>query len=134
VPRHEYVIVFSKGDWKLEGDRADCDITAEEFMETTRSVWNMGTASRKRIGHPAPFPEKLPERLIKYYCYRGNTVLDMFGGSGTVGVVARRLGRHFILIDNSREYCELARRRFEQATGLFDRDVPPVVSLADIGG
>jgi site-specific DNA-methyltransferase (adenine-specific) len=111
VPRHEYILVFSRDQYKLEGRKEDCDITDKEFMDTTRSVWSFGTASKKRVGHPAPFPEKLPERLIKYYSYRGNIVLDMFAGSGTVGVVARRLGRRFLLIDNSPEYCELARKR-----------------------
>jgi len=117
VPRHEYIIIFSKDQFRLDGSREDCDLTAEEFMDSTRSVWQFGTESKKRIGHPAPFPEKLPERLIKYYSYRGNVVLDMFAGSGTVGVVAKRLRRRFVLIDNSREYCELAARRFGREFG-----------------
>jgi len=134
VPRHEYIIVFSKGQWKLEGDSKDSDITAKEFMDTTRSVWSFGTESKKRIGHPAPFPEQLPERLIKYYSYRGNTVLDMFAGSGTVGVVAKRFKRHFVLIDNSAKYCKLAQKRFREtfgegpqlvkAVGLSKKSVP----------
>ncbi|MEM3245785.1 MAG: site-specific DNA-methyltransferase [Candidatus Micrarchaeaceae archaeon] len=113
VPRHEYILSFSKGDWKLEGDSKLSDITDKEFMEYTRTVWNFGTESKKRIGHPAPFPEELPYRLIKFYSFKGNTVLDMFGGSGTVGVVALRLDRNFILIDNSKEYCELALKRIK---------------------
>ena len=115
VPRHEYIIIFSKGQWKLDGRKSESDITAKEFMDSTRSVWQFGTESKKRIGHPAPFPEKLPARLIKYYSYRGNVVLDMFAGSGTVGVAARKLGRNFILIDNSAQYCELARTRIDKA-------------------
>jgi len=57
VPRHEYIITFSKGQFKLEGDKEKCDITDKEFMDYTRSVWTMATESKKRIGHPAPFPE-----------------------------------------------------------------------------
>ncbi len=132
VPRHEYIIVFSKDQWKLEGEPKDSDISDVEFMDTTRSVWQFGTESRKRIGHPAPFPEKLPERLIKYYSYRGNVVLDMFAGSGTVGVVAARLGRHFVLIDNSAKYCELAQRRFAGKRNLCEKHVPPILMLADL--
>jgi len=119
VPRHEYIIIFSKGKWKLDGDTALCDITDEEFMEYTRSVWQMGTESKKRIGHPAPFPEELPARLMRYYSYQQNTVLDMFGGSGTVGVVASKLNRNYILIDSSPRYCKIAQRRIEEASGLF---------------
>jgi site-specific DNA-methyltransferase (adenine-specific) len=124
VPRHEYVIIFSKDTHKLEGGKEDCDLNREEFMKYTRSVWSFGTESRKKIGHPAPFPKELPTRLIKFYSYRGNIVLDMFAGSGTVGVVAKQLGRNFILIDNSLEYCKLAldRIRKEVPKTLYDRD------------
>lgn len=116
VPRHEYIIVFSKGKWNLEGDKEKSDMTTEEFIEYTRSVWEFGTESKKKIGHPAPFPEELPYRLIKFYSYKDNIVLDMFAGSGTVGVVATKLSRNFILIDNSLEYCKLAERRIKKLT------------------
>ena len=132
VPRHEYVIVFSKGQWKLEGDPADIDIDSDLFMTCTRSVWEIGTESRTRIGHPAPFPEELPRRLIQFYSYRGNTVLDMFGGSGTVGLVAQKLSRHFILIDNSPKYCELALRRLREAGTLFSGAGPRLIPVAQI--
>ena len=130
VPRHEYILAFSKGRWKLDGAAADADITDTEFMACTRSVWVFGTESKKRVGHPAPFPETLPERLIKFYTYRGQTVLDFFGGSGTVGLVAARLGRHFILGDNSPQYCELARRRITDEHGLYLR--PTVIPVEQL--
>ena len=130
VPRHEYIIVFSKGQWKLEGPKDGIDISDEEFMTCTRSVWSFGTESKKRIGHPAPFPEKLPERLIKFYSYRGQTVLDPFAGSGTVGLVAARLGRHFILADNSPTYCQLARDRITGEHGLFL--TPRIIPVEDL--
>ena len=61
-------------------------------------------------------------------------VLDMFAGSGTVGVVARLLGRKFILIDNSREYCKLALSRIQQeaSRGLFDVDNGVKAEIMDI--
>jgi site-specific DNA-methyltransferase (adenine-specific) len=122
VPRHEYILIFSKDQWKLEGSQKNCDLNREEFMTYTRSIWVFAPESRNKIGHPAPFPEELPYRLIKFYSYRGNIVLDMFSGSGTVGIVARKLGRNFVLIDNSLEYCKLASQRFAKETcSLFDR-------------
>lgn len=117
VPRHEYILAFSKGAWKLEGARDDCDITDKEFITCTRSLWTFGTERKSRIGHPAPFPLELPRRLMKFYSYRGNVVLDMFAGSGTVGVAAVELGRRYILIDNSLKYCQLARARIGEAGG-----------------
>lgn len=114
VPRHEYIIIFSKDDYKLEGKKENTDMNGDEFMEYTRSVWNMGTESKTKIGHPAPFPLELPKRLIKFYSFQGQTVLDIFSGSGTVGVASHQLDRNFILIDNSLEYCQLAKKRIEK--------------------
>jgi site-specific DNA-methyltransferase (adenine-specific) len=122
VPRHEYIVVFSKDSFELKNDKSKCDLNKDgkEFMEFTRSVWNMGTESKKKIGHPTPFPVELPRRLIKFYSYKDNIVLDPFAGSGTVGISCVRLDRNFILIDNSEEYCQLAKKRvIKEAMNLF---------------
>jgi len=58
-----------------------------------------------------PFPEELIYRLIKFYSYRGNVVLDPFGGTGTVAAVAARTARHFVHLDLSKKYCEIAAQR-----------------------
>ncbi len=110
IPSWEYVLVFSKGSDRLEGDPKDADITGEEFQRYSDAFWEI-PPERNRRGHPAPFPAELIRRLVKFYSYRGNTVLDMFGGTGTVAAVAYATGRRFISIDASREYCELAVER-----------------------
>ncbi len=123
VPSWEYVLVFSKGQWKLSGDPAAVDITAREFETFSDGFWAI-PPERRRDGHPAPFPEALIERLVKFYSYRGNVVLDMFAGTGTVAAVARRLGRHYLNIDSSREYCRLAADRIRGATPPPDAPIP----------
>ena len=62
---HEYILVFSKGNFRREKleDRKDT-ITKEEFLEFTKSVWSFAAEFAKKIGHPAPFPIELPYRLI----------------------------------------------------------------------
>ena len=110
VPSWEYVLVFSKKQNKLEGDSKDADITKEEFMKFSDGMWYI-PPERKRNGHPAPFPEELIYRLIKYYSFRGNIVLDMFGGTGTVALVSAKTNRNFIHIDVSEEYCGTAESR-----------------------
>ncbi len=124
VPSWEYVLVFSKGQWRLPGDPAAVDITAREFERFSDGFWQI-PPERRRKGHPAPFPEELIERLVKFYSYRGNVVLDMFGGTGTVAAVARRLGRHYLNIDSSAEYCRLAAERIRAATPPPDAPIPP---------
>jgi modification methylase len=61
--------------------------------------------------HPAPFPIGLPYRCIE--STNAQIVLDPFSGSGTTAVVARQLGRNFIGIDTSPEYCEMAQARID---------------------
>ena len=76
----------------------------------------------KRIkNHPAPYPEKLPARLIKVFTYgatknfKGDIVLDPFVGTGTTCVVAKKMGRQFIGIDNVSSYIQYAKGRLFKA-------------------
>ncbi len=117
VPSWEYVLVFCKDSWALEGNGNEADITRDEFMRFSDGFWYIPPESQRR-GHPTPFPEELIYRLIKFYSYRGNTVLDMFGGTGTVAVIAQRTDRHFIHIDISKKYCQIAEQRLEIAKML----------------
>jgi len=122
VPSWEYVLVFTKEKDRLDGNPANSDITKEEFMNFSDGFWKIQPET-KRNGHPAPFPEELIYRLIKFYSYKGNTVLDMFGGTGTVAVVAYKNKRHFIHIDISEEYNKVAQARLDKVKSqlkLFD--------------
>lgn len=125
IPSWEYVLVFSKGGWRLEGSKEAIDIDPKEFQRFSDGHWWI-QPERQRRGHPAPFPEELIERLVKFYSYRGNTVLDMFGGTGTVAAVARRLGRHYLHIDASLEYCRSAVERVTASpTSSAAGGIPP---------
>ncbi len=133
IPSWEYVLVFSKGQWKLPGDPGAIDITAREFERFSDGFWPI-PPERRRHGHPAPFPEELILRIVKFYSYRGNVVLDMFGGTGTVAAVARRLGRHYLHVDASPEYCESALARVRAARPPVGWPIPPpVVERAPTG-
>jgi DNA modification methylase len=112
VPSWEYVLIFSKDKLDLEGNKKDADITKEEFIKFSDGMWYIPPET-KRKGHPSPFPEELIYRLIKFYTYKGNIVLDMFGGTGTVPIVAYKTGRKFIHIDISKEYCKTAENRLK---------------------
>lgn len=108
---HEYILIFSKGDYKREkGEKIDT-ITKEQFIEWTKSVWTFNAESAKKIGHPAPFPEELPFRLIQLYSFKGDIILDPFMGSGTTAIAAIRSDRKFVGYEISEEYIELAKKR-----------------------
>lgn len=112
VQPYEFILVFSKEQRKLEGDPNNIDITKDEFIEFSNSFWDIKPQTQPK-GHPAPFPEKLVYRLIKFYSYIDNIVLDPFGGTGTVAVVALKTKRKYIYIDNCKEYCELAEKNIK---------------------
>ncbi len=116
----ERVIVASKGRFDRAHSRAARakqglphvdTISKEAFMESTLDVWKMRPESAKRVGHPAPFPVALPERLIHLYTYEDDVVLDPFMGAGSTAVAALRTGRRYLGFDTDEEYVELARRR-----------------------
>ncbi|GAB4343050.1 MAG: site-specific DNA-methyltransferase [Flammeovirgaceae bacterium] len=120
---HEYILIFSKGDYKREKGKKENSITKEQFMEWTKSIWTMNAESARRIGHPAPFPEELPYRLIQLYSFKGDIILDPFMGSGTTAVAAIKSERKFVGYDISQEYIDLAQKRLkpflEQTTIKF---------------
>ena len=111
---HEYILIFSKGDYKRDKKGKEDTITRDQFMEWTKSIWSMNAESAKRIGHPAPFPEELPFRLIQLYSFKGDIILDPFMGSGTTGVAALKAERKFIGYEISSEYIELSKKRIAQ--------------------
>lgn len=83
-----------------------------------RSVWTIATQPFPEA-HFATFPEELPATCIKAGCPAGGTVLDPFGGAGTTGLVADRLGRDAILIELNPEYAAMAERRIKGDCPMF---------------
>lgn len=117
---HEYLIVFAKERMERP-DRGESDISRDEFLEATLSVWEIPPASARRVGHPAPFPVALAERVIRLWSYRGDVILDPFSGSGTTCVAAVLAGRRYVGYEIKPEYVELARQRIEKATTRTER-------------
>ncbi len=110
---HEYLLVFAKQRYGRP-DRGEADIEKEAFMSGTLSVWEIRPESAKRVGHPAPFPVALAERVIKLFSYVDDVVLDPFLGSGTTAVAAAQNGRHYVGFEIEPAYVELAKSRIEK--------------------
>ena len=113
---HEYILVFSKDAYKKDRRLfTDTDMTKEEFLEWTKSVWSFQPESAKRVGHPAPFPVELPRRCIKMYSFTNEVILDPFMGSGTTAVAAIENNRLFMGYETNDEYFNLAKKRIDKA-------------------
>lgn len=71
-----------------------------------RAVWDTSGEGAMHSSHPAAFPEGLVRRVLDVYTDAGDVVLDPYAGGGTVGIVARQMGRKFILIEKEPGYCD----------------------------
>jgi site-specific DNA-methyltransferase (adenine-specific) len=110
----EMIAVFHKGGFRrpsTDGRRGD--ITRDEFLAWTLGNWTFAGANPRRVGHPAPFPEELPRRLIKLYSYPNDLVIDPFAGSGTTLVASKRLGRASLGVEINPAFCDLTVRNVQ---------------------
>ena len=126
VPVTEYVLVYRARtdrliDWNIRAHHdppaVDRSRITDDYERT--NVWRIPPASRAE--HPAVFPVALAERVIRYWSFEDDVVLDPFAGVGTVGVAAGRLARRFVLGEIEPRYVAVMRR--ELAAWL--REPPP---------
>jgi len=105
----ENVMVYRKAtdkliDWNLRNHPNPKAIKSSliegEYDKT--NIWKIHPANHK--DHPAVFPESLAERVIRYYSFEGDMVLDPFAGTGTTGRVAGNMSRRFIMIEKDPDY------------------------------
>lgn len=136
----ERVVIASKGRFdraRSREERAAAGLphrvttTSDEFMEATLDVWQIDAESATRVGHPAPFPVELPERLIHLYTYEGDLVLDPFMGSGSTLVAAARAARRYVGYDLDPAFVEISRRR---VLGIEQRRATPTATESTDGG
>jgi DNA modification methylase len=114
----EYILIFCKDSFKLESENRISTVTSPQFTTYTKSLWSFPTADPKKEGHPAPFPDELPKRLIQLYTYLGDTVLDPFLGSGTTCKVAKAWGRRSIGYEIDESYRPVIEAKIAKAENL----------------
>lgn len=117
VPVTEYILVYRKKtdrliDWNIRkhpDQQAVTDSKVEDGYETT-NLWRINPSRSK--DHPATFPIELAEKVIKYYSFKNDVVLDPFGGSGTTGIGALNLNRRFVMCELENKYVQTMKKRF----------------------
>lgn len=122
---HEFIFMLTKNKKYYYNVEATKEPTDDgKRLRRKRSVWNINTEPFKEA-HFACFPPKLVEPCILASTKEGDTVLDPFFGSGTVGQVAAALGRNFIGIELNPNYADIAKKR------LVENGVPDlkIISL-----
>lgn len=110
----EFLEIFCKGNLKKTGNAKDIDITADEFKNWVNAKWSIAPErDMKKYNHPAMFPEKLVERVLKLFSFEKDIILDPFNGVGTTTYVSRKLNRRYLGIDVSEDYCKTAINRLK---------------------
>jgi DNA modification methylase len=138
VPVTEYVLVYRKStskliDWNIRA-HPEQELVEESHIEDDyerTNIWRIQPAYDKR--HPAIFPLELAEKVIKYYSFKHDVILDPFAGIGTVGAAATRLERRFVLIEQEAEYIEVIREEAKNWLGhdarhIFTINCAPIVA------
>jgi DNA modification methylase len=128
VPVTEYILVYRKKtdkliDWNIRthpDQKAVKNSKIEDSYEKT-NIWRISPSYSKN--HPAIFPIELAERVIKYYSFLGDVVLDPFAGIGTAGKAAVKLGRRFVLIELNKKYIDILREEVKRWLGIKHKDV-----------
>jgi len=119
----EYILIFAKDSFKLQ-EKGETDLTPNEFKKWAFSIWKITPETKmKRFGHPAMFPLDMPYRLIKMLSWKNATILDPFNGAGTTAVAAERLGRKYIGIELSKEYCDTTVKRINNTRNKIELDI-----------
>jgi DNA modification methylase len=139
VPVTEYVLVYRKQtdqliDWHIRNHPDKSTVTASKIGDDYErtNVWRIQPRTNSK--HPAAFPLELAQKVIRYYSFMGDVVLDMFAGSGTVGAAAAGLDRRFVLFDVNPEYVEMMRKETHNWLGHAAKNVlclncPPVLEI-----
>lgn len=117
VPVTEYILVYRKKtnrliDWLIR-KHPDQDAVANSKIEDgyeVSNIWKITPAHCKE--HPAIFPSELAEKVITYYSFKNDVVLDPFGGMGTTAKAAVKLGRRFVTFEIEQQYIEHIKKTF----------------------
>lgn len=116
---------FSARSVMMNNYQTNDNFIEKEFIQKWRRdivkinpVIKINSKGENKLGHTAPYPTDIPEMAIRYYSGIGDLVVDIFSGSGTTGVVAKKLRRNYIGFELNEEYVETSNKRLEDINSL----------------
>lgn len=116
---------FSARSVMMNNYQTNDNFIEKEFIQKWRRdivkinpVIKINSKGENKLGHTAPYPTDIPEMAIRYYSGIGDLVVDIFSGSGTTGVVAKKLRRNYIGFELNEEYVEISNKRLEDINSL----------------
>jgi len=128
VPVTEYVLVYRKHtdkliDWSIRNHHDQVAVRRSRIGDdyAVTNIWRIKPAHSPL--HPAVFPLELAQKIVRYYSFEDDMVLDPFAGIGTTGKAAALLKRRFVLIEKEREYADIMIRETLNWLGPDARDV-----------
>ena len=122
--RYEHIFLFTKDKKKWTFNLDDVSIPSLNFrpdryktqFKNPSDVWSVPLVSgnsKERTSHPAQYPKKLIERIIKASSNEEDLVLDPFMGSGTTAVVAKQHNRNFVGYETNKDYLSIMKKRLK---------------------
>lgn len=127
VPITEYVLVYRKRtsrliDWNIRNHPRSDSVTASKIEDgyDVTNVWKI--KPRHSSKHPAVFPLELAERVVRYYSFAGDVVLDPFAGIGTTGHAAASLERKFVMVEAQQQYIQTMILEHHKWADLYEND------------
>jgi site-specific DNA-methyltransferase (adenine-specific) len=125
----EYVFVLQKSagskkknniyHFRTKSEKIENKIDLNDYQgEITKNVWKIPPVAPQRNLHPCPFPLELAKRVVKFYSYKNDTVIDIFAGSGQTNLAAEELGRKHIGIETKEKYVQYTIKRLEKLIEL----------------
>jgi len=126
----EYVLVFQKpaamkSQNNIYHDRSAAEkrankLSLDGYQEQSKNIWNIRPVAPRENIHPCPFPEELASRVVRYYSYKNDIVLDIFSGSGVTSLAAEKLHRRHVGMEVAKQYIEYGVQAIENAREVFD--------------
>lgn len=128
VPVTEYVLAYRKHsehliDWHIKNHPNQKLVKQSKIKDgyEKTNIWKIKPTHSKL--HPAIFPKELVNKVISYYSFKGDVVLDPLAGIGTVAEGAYELGRRFVIIDDEKKYIDAAFGKLEEIMNSDINDI-----------